>query len=107
MTRIERLKQIFDNVDEDKRDIIMPLLDDVIFIEGRLQELRKLPMIRVHPKNPARQEVTPAGKQYKEYMQSYLNALKVLQKTLYLAGETGESPLLKALKEFESEQDLS
>lgn len=101
MERIEKLREIFDNVDEDKRTVIEPLLDDVIFIEKRLAELRKLPMIRVHPNNPARQEVTPAGKQYKEYMQSYLNALKVLQMTLYRAGETGESPLLKALKEFD------
>lgn len=101
MERIEKLREIFDNVDEDKRTVIEPLLDDVIFIEKRLSELRKLPMIRVHPNNPARQEVTPAGKQYKEYMQSYLNAIKVLQMTLYRAGETGESPLLKVLKEFD------
>ena len=60
-------------------------------------------MIRVDKKNPARQEITPAGKQYKEYMQSYLNALKVLQKTLYLAGEGDESPLAKELKKFEAE----
>lgn len=104
MNRIEKLKQIFENVDEDKREVILPLLDDVIFIESRLAELRKLPMIRVHPKNPERQEVTAAGKQYKEYMQSYLNALKVLQTTLYRAGESGESPLLKALKEFEADE---
>lgn len=101
MERIDRLKQIFENVDEDKRAVIEPLLDDVIFIESRLAELRKLPMIRVHPKNPARQETTPAGKQYKEYMQSYLNAIKVLQTTLYRAGEGGESPLMKALQEFQ------
>lgn len=101
MTRLEKLQKIFENVDEDKREVIEPLLYDVIFIEKRLAELRKLPMIRVHPNNKARQETTPAGKQYKEYMQSYLNALKVLQTTLYRAGETGESPLMKALKEFE------
>lgn len=101
MTRLEKLQKIFENVDEDKREVIEPLLYDVIFIEKRLAELRKLSMIRVHPNNPARQETTPAGKQYKEYMQSYLNALKVLQTTLYRAGETGESPLMKALKEFE------
>lgn len=102
MTRKEELKKIFEGVDENKRDLIAPVIDEVIFIEERLAELRKLPHLRVHPKNPARQEVTPAGKQYKEYMQSYLNAIKVLQKTLYLAGEGGESPLLKMLKEFEA-----
>ena len=103
MTRKEELKKIFEGVDENKRDLIAPVIDEVIFIEERLAELRKLPHLRVHSKNPARQEVTPAGKQYKEYMQSYLNAIKVLQKTLYLAGEGGESPLVKALKEFEAE----
>lgn len=104
MTRADKLKKIFEGVEEGKREVIAPLLDDVIFIEERLAELRKLPMIRVHPKNPARQEITPAGKQYKEYMQSYLNAIKVLQTTLYRAGESGESPLLKALREFEADE---
>ena len=103
MQRIRKLKKIFENVDEDTREIITPLLDDVIFIEERLTELRKLPMLRVHPKNPARQEVTPAGKQYKEYMQSYLNAIKVLQVALNKAGATEESPLVKALASFEKE----
>ena len=103
MERIEKLKKIFENVDDDTREIISPLIDDVIFIEGRLSELRKLPMIRVHPKNPARQEVTPAGKQYKEYMQSYLNAIKVLQVALNRSGATQESPLAKSLAAFDRE----
>lgn len=103
MDRIEKLKKIFENVDDDAREIITPLFDDVIFLEARLAELRRLPMIRVHPKNPARQEVTPAGKQYKEYMQSYLNAIKVLQVALNRAGATEESPLVKALAAFEKE----
>lgn len=101
MERIDELKRIFENVKEDKRQVILPLLSDVVFIEKRLAELRKLPMIRVHPKNAARQEVTPAGKQYKEYMQSYLNALKVLQTTLYRAGENGDSELVRMIKEFD------
>lgn len=105
MDRLEELKQIFEKIDEDKRAVIVPLLDDVVFLENRLSDLRKLPMIRVSQKNPARQEVTPAGKQYKEYMQSYLNAIKVLQKALYIEGESGESPLMKALKEFEAENE--
>ncbi len=103
MGRIEQLKKIFDSIEENKRIVIAPLLDEVIFIERKLSELRKLPMIRIHPKNPERQETTPAGKMYKEYMQSYLNALKVLQTTLYRAGEAGDSPLIKALAMFEKE----
>ena len=82
MTRLEELQTIFEKVDEDKALVIAPLLPQVVFIEERLRELQKVPHIRIHPKNPARQEITAAGKQYKEMMQSYLNALKVLQSTL-------------------------
>lgn len=82
MTRLEELQTIFEKVDEDKASVIAPLLPQVVFIEERLRELQKVPHIRIHPKNPARQEITAAGKQYKELMQSYLNAVKVLQMTL-------------------------
>ena len=80
--RLESLKAIFEKVDADKAAVISPLLPQVVFMEQRLDELRKVPHIRIHPKNPARQEITAAGKQYKELMQSYLNAVKVLQMTL-------------------------
>ena len=82
MTRLKELQAIFEKVDEDKAAVIAPLLPQVVFLEERLRELQKVPHIRIHPKNPARQEITAAGKQYKEMMQSYLNAVKVLQMTL-------------------------
>ena len=82
MTRLEELQTIFEKVDEDKALVIAPLLPQVVFLEERLRELQKVPHIRIHPKNPTRQEITAAGKQYKELMQSYLNAVKVLQMTL-------------------------
>ena len=82
MTRLEELQTIFEKVDEDKAAVIAPLLPQVVFLEERLRKLQKVPHIRIHPKNPARQEITAAGKQYKEMMQSYLNAVKVLQMTL-------------------------
>lgn len=82
MERLKELQAIFEKVDEDKAAVIAPLLPQVVFLEERLCELQKLPHIRIHPKNPARQEITAAGKQYKELMQSYLNAVKVLQMTL-------------------------
>ena len=103
MDRLERLREIFSGVREDRRDVIEPLLHDVAFLEERLRELRGLPMMRVHPKNPARQEVTPAGKQYKEFMQAYLNAVKVLEKVLGVDVSEGESPLMRMLKEFEDD----
>jgi hypothetical protein len=37
--------------DEDKI-ILVPLIDEVIFLENRLEDLKKLPFIKVNPKNP-------------------------------------------------------
>ena len=109
MTRIEELKEVFKDADNAQKKVIFPLLDDVVFLECRLRELRRLPMIRLHPKNPARQEVTPAGKQYKEFMQSYLNAIKVLEKAVAKGNGDGDSPLKRMLEEFMDDgcEDLS
>ena len=80
--RLESLKAIFEKVDADKAAVVSPLLPQVVFMEQRLDELRKFPHIRIHPKNPARQEITAAGKQYKEVMQQYANTIKILLSTL-------------------------
>lgn len=101
MDRLEELQDIFKNVDDDKRATIAPMLQDVVFMETRLQELRKLPHIRIHPKNAAMQEITAAGKQYKETMQAYTNTIKILLMVLYRNGGGGADDLLAKLKEFE------
>lgn len=105
MKRIERLIQIFEGVAPEKRDVIMPLLHELPFLEDRLAFLKKQPMIRISKKKPGRQEATEAAKQYKETMQTYINAIKVLQMMLYREGEAGESPLMQRLKEFEESDE--
>lgn len=99
MGRADELRKIFEKVDEDTHKVIEPLLDDVIFLEKRLAELRKLPSLRVSLKNPAKQEVTPAGKQYKEYLQQYNNCVKILLSTLGRYAVEGEDEFDAWLKE--------
>lgn len=102
MDRLEQLQGIFAGIDEDKRDTIAPLLPEIVFMEGRLAELRALPHIRIHPTDKSRQEVTAAGKQYKEIMQAYTNVLKILLTALYRNGSVDAAgALLDKLKEFE------
>ena len=101
MTRLEKLLEIAEKLDADKRTAVEPLLTDIVFMESRLTELRKLPHIRIHPKNPERQQVTAAGKQYKETMQSYLNALKVILTAINRQESDAAAELLDKLKEFE------
>lgn len=99
--RLNELKAIFEKVDADKAAVVSPLLPQVVFIEERLEALRAVPHIRIHPKNPARQEVTAAGKQYKEYLQQYNNTIKVLLMVLYRTENNAADELLAKLKEFE------
>lgn len=98
--RLAELKDIFKDIDGNMFKVIAPLLPEVVFIEKRLVELRALPHLRVDTSNPARQEVTAAGKQYKELLQQYANYIKILQTTLYRGGGEGDDALMKLLGEF-------
>lgn len=92
MSRKEELLKLFDQV-EDTKGIILPLIDDVVFLEGQLKELRKLPFIKVNPKNPAQQKPTAAAKQYKELLQQYNNCIKILTGILRKDTPEEDSPL--------------
>lgn len=70
-----------------------PLIEHIIELENDWTRLKKLPHIRVHPTNPELQKTTPAAKQYKEFLQQYLNALKVLEKVIGKENDTEDSPL--------------
>ena len=92
MTRKEELTKIFENV-EDTKGIIMPLIDDVVFLEEQLSALRKLPFIKVHPDYPDIQKPTAASKQYKELLQQYNNCIKILTGILRKDAPEEDSPL--------------
>lgn len=94
--RKKELTELFDNVDA--RDIVLPLIDDVVFLESQLRELRKLPFIRVNPSNKAQQKPTVAAKQYKELLQQYNNCVKTLAGVLRRDASEEESPLREFLK---------
>lgn len=101
MTRTEQLGEIISKLSKDQQTVIAPLLGEIEFMESRLEYLRSLPHIRTHPKNNAWQEITPAGKQYKETMQAYLNAIKVIMTALQRSGSSEADELAERLKEFE------
>lgn len=90
MTRREELlKVIGDN------EILLPLVDRLLFLEEQLEKLEKLPLIKVNPKNPEQQKTTPAAKMYKEYLQQYINAIKAIEKSTGADETEEESPLRK------------
>lgn len=78
---------------EDMQKVIAPLIEDVVFLEGQLEGLRQLPLIRVNPKDNAQQKTTPAAKLYKELLQQYNNCIKILASVLRKDVPDEESPL--------------
>lgn len=98
----ELIKYLKDNC-PDKLPIITPLVNDVVFLEAQLEDLKKYPFIKIHPKDNSLQKITPAGKQYKELSQTYLNTIKVLCAVVGKDTGEGESPLRAYLNSLKNE----
>ena len=101
MDRREQLRGYFANVDEDKRSIAFDTIEEYLFFLERIEELRKLPYIRVHPNDRARQELTPAAKLIREYSQAVDAKRKTLLTILYRVESSAADELLLKLAEFE------
>lgn len=101
---MSRRDELLSVVPEDSLELVTSVIDDVVFLEERLTELKKLPFIEINPKNPMKQRSTPASKLYKEFLQQYINCIKMIEYVIYkdkrLEGEeVEESPLRKWFKE--------
>ena len=101
MERREQLRSYFANVDEDKRSIAYDTIEEYLFFLERIEELRRLPYIRVHPTDRARQELTPAAKLIREYSQAVDSKRKTLLTILYRVESSAADELLLKLAEFE------
>lgn len=100
MTRTEELKNILKNANESQKKLIDNEIDELVFLEIRLKELKKLPFIRVHPKNPEKQEATKASKMYKELSQIYDNKIRIFLSLVQEKSGNEESPFKQYLIEL-------
>lgn len=92
---MERKDELLKLVNDSNSSTIVPLIDKMLFLENQLEQLEKLPMIKVHPVNPEIQKATPASKLYKEFLQQYTNIVKVISHALGDESNEEESPLRK------------
>lgn len=97
----EQLIKYFDAVDEDKRSFALDTIDEYIFFKNKIDELKKLPLIRVNKKNPSIQQLTPAAKLIKEYSQVMDAKRGTLLRILYRVENSAADELLAKLAEFE------
>lgn len=98
MERKEELQEISKKLDPEMKKLIDPLIEKMIFLEEKLNYLMSLPFLIVKEGDATKQRVTPAYKQYKDLMQTYINTLKVVYSALGVEeGNEKESPLRKYL----------
>ena len=98
--RLCDLMKLYAGVDEGERTVIDKLLTEAVFLEERLEDLRKLPFIEVHPKRPELQRATAAARQYKECAATYSNIIRILINVLRKTDTDEQNELLKKLEEF-------
>lgn len=92
---MERKEELLKLVNDSNRTTVLPLIDKMLFLESQLEQLEKLPMIKVNPENPMQQKSTPASKLYKEFLQQYTNVVKVISHMVGVENDQEESPLRK------------
>lgn len=85
---------------------LVKLIEEMVYLEGRIEDVKKLPFIKVHPKDPTRQKTTAAAHQYKELLQQYTIIIRILMKAMGIDEMDEESPLRAWVKEHvNSEQN--
>ena len=83
---------------KDNGAMIEPMVDEVVFLEQRLTELRTLPFLRVHPHNPEIQKATPASRMYVSLMAQYNANIRTLARLSGKIEVEEESPLRSWVK---------
>ena len=90
---MERREELMKLVNDSNAVTLVPLIEKMLFLEGQLEGLEKLPMIKIHPEFPEIQKATPAAKLYKEFLQQYTNIIKVVSHTVGDDNREDDSPL--------------
>ena len=93
-------EKIFENADPAERDLIDRLIDEVVYLEETMDEMKQLPFVAVNPKNPAMQRRTPAAAVYKDCMSQYQNAIRILLNVIRKTEPSAADELMKRLEEF-------
>ena len=102
MSRREEIDTALNGITNETAALISPLIDNVLFIEEKLEYLKTLQFIAVNPKNPMQQKYTAAYKQYKELYQQYTIGVKILLSVIDDKTVTQDSPLQRWVKKMDS-----
>lgn len=105
MDRKEKLFELLDKMDEEKRVVVEKVLEEMVFLEEQLEKLIKYPFIKVHPEDPTIQKPTIAAKQYKELSQVYSVKVKILLGALGNVSDDGYDPVKDFVEGFKKKYE--
>lgn len=94
--RLLKLEKLCEGLDKQVQELCLPMVADIVFLEQKLSDLRRMPFIEVHPTNPVKQRATAAAKQYKELLQQYNNCIKIMLS----AAKASEGEEISPLREY-------
>lgn len=83
------------NADE---KLVGHLVDEIIYLEDQIAEVKKLPFIKVHPDDPQKQKATPASRLYTQLCAQYNSAIRTLVSITNNDNTEEESPLRAWIK---------
>jgi regulator of replication initiation timing len=100
----EKLNKLFENVEDDKKQLVQGLIEDAAFLYAENANLRdKMSkcggMIKFHPDDPSLQKDTKAAGQYLRNVNSYATVIKALNSVLQKNVVEDEDAFMKWLKE--------
>lgn len=91
---MSREKELLALVGEENKALLLPYVEEIVFIEGQLKELKKDNFMKSHPNNPdIKKRDKDAIRQYKEFFQQYTNAIKTISSIVGTDDVEEESPL--------------
>ena len=98
--RRKEYERIMRDADPDERALIDRLIDQAVECEVRLESIKGLPDLAVHPRNPALQKVTAAARVRKDILATYTNILRVLLNILRKVESSAADDLSRMLEGY-------
>lgn len=93
--------------DEATKEMAANLVDELLFLEKQLEEIKQHPFYQVSTKNRFQQRALPVGKLYRELLQQYTNGLKLLRTISGKSDGIEDNLLFDWLKEMREQNNVS
>ena len=100
--RFNELSQHVNNLEDGKKDIVLSLLKDFVFLEEEVEKLKKYPRYMINPSDPTKQKKLPVHDMLKDFQAQKNDISTKILRTLQNE-QIETSPLLKALARFEND----